>query len=73
MIKKAVAGGAFLFEHLALAQTGVHQESKAKRQVGFAREIVDGLRAVVFLKREILSVEITDDFAVFVADRSQDT
>ena len=71
LVRKCGAGALFVVERRHLAQAGIHQKSKRQRQVGFTREIADGLRPPIFLQDEIVLGERVDDIAVFVAYRRQ--
>src|SRR5208283_1674446 len=50
LVEEAVAGAALVVQDAALAEAGVDQEAEAQRQIGFVREVVDGLRAAVFVQ-----------------------
>src|SRR6516225_9984308 len=72
VVKEAVAGGALPIKNTTLTEAGVHQEAYAEGEVSFAYEVVDNLGAAIFAKREVVFAKMRDDFAMFVADSSQD-
>ena len=43
-----------------------------EREIGFAREVVDGLRTAIFGESEVVFGEIVDDLAVLAADCGED-
>ncbi len=51
-----------------LAQAGIHEQAKRERKICFLREITNRLRVAIFLKDEIVSGEIADELAMFVAN-----
>src|ERR1039457_4931907 len=68
-----LGGGAALdLDQVALAARNVDQEADGEGEIGFAREILDGLRLAVFEDGEILFGEVGDECALFVADGGQD-
>ena len=68
VIEERVAGALFLIEDAPLAEAGVNEQAEGERQIAFACEIFDGLRAGVFLEREVRLIQVGDDFPVLVAD-----
>jgi hypothetical protein len=68
VVEEGSAGGAFLIENAALAEAGVDEEAKGKREIGFFGEVGDGLGFGVLLEGEIVLGEIADQVAAFVAD-----
>jgi hypothetical protein len=54
-----------------LAAAGIDQEAQRERNVGLSRKVTDRLRPAVLLQREIILIEVVDDAAVAVANRSQ--
>jgi hypothetical protein len=74
LINKTAARVALRVEHVVLTATGIDEQAKRKREVCLLRKIFDGLRAPVFLQREIVFSEVADDLAMFVAngDRQRD-
>jgi hypothetical protein len=65
-------GGALLdIQQVSLAGADVDQQADGQRQIGFAREVFDGLRLAVFEDREIVLGQVADQAAVLVMHRSQ--
>ncbi len=71
MIEKGVARLAFRFQHLQLAAAGIDQEAEREGKVGLAREVTDRLGTAVLFQYEIVLIQIIDDAAVGIANRSQ--
>jgi len=68
VIEEGAAGGAFLIEEAALAETGVDEEAEGEREIGLFGEIGDGLGLVVLGEIEVVFGEGVDDAAVLVAN-----
>lgn len=71
LVKEAVAGAAFFAENPALAHAGVDQQTEREREIRFAAEVLDGLRAPIFLQGEVIFAQVIDDLAVLVAHRGK--
>jgi hypothetical protein len=71
-IEERAAGGAFLIENAALAETGVDEKAEGEREVGFFGEIGDGLGLGVLVEGEIVFGEVADEAAVFVANGGEE-
>ena len=69
LIEKTAARVALRVEHLVLTATGIDEQTKGEREICLLRKIFDGLRAAIFLQREIVFSEVADDLAMFVANR----
>jgi hypothetical protein len=72
VIEEGVTRALLLVEHSPLAHARVDQETESKGQIALACKIFDGLRARVFLKREVGLIQIGDDFSVFIANGGVD-
>src|SRR5580704_16902434 len=72
MVEKAVARCAFLAEDAPLAHARVHEESQGEGKIGFLREVLDRLRATVFIQCEVVFGEVARDFSFFVPHRGED-
>jgi hypothetical protein len=72
VIEERTAGGDFLAEDAALAETGVNQQTKGKREIGFLGEVGDGLRLAVLIQEEIVFGEIVDEIVVLIADGGEE-
>ena len=71
LVEKTQTRAALGIEHLDLAHAGIDQEPDGEREIGFAREVPDGLRAAVFEYLKIVFVQIAKDFILLVAYRGQ--
>ncbi len=70
--QKTFTGVALFAEHPSLAHAGIYQQSEGKREVGFAREILEALRTTILGQREIIFGQAVHDLSVLVPDRRQD-
>ncbi len=62
-----MAGGALLIQDPALAHTGIDQQAKGQRQVGFFGEVSDGLGVAVLFDGKIVFSQSADELAMLVA------
>ena len=67
LVEKTAARVALGIEDAGLTAAGVDQQAEREREIRLLRKILDGLRAAVFLKREIVFGEVADDLAMVVA------
>src|ERR1700723_624920 len=67
VIHESGTRAAFLIEHAALAQAGIHEEADCERQIILPRKIGNRLRTPVFVQSKIVLGQIRDDLAVLVA------
>ena len=72
VIEEGAAGGAFLVEDAALAETGVNEQAEGEREVGLFGEIGDGLGLAVLFEGEVVFGKIADEVTVFVADGGEE-
>ena len=66
LIEKALAGGALIVQHVALAGAGIQQPER-QRQIGLPCEVANHLRVALFVQHELLLVQVLDDLALLVA------
>jgi len=71
LLQKPVAGIALVGENTPCAAAGIHQQTDGQGKVGFAGEVLDGLRAAILIQQEIVLFQVTDDLALLVADRGE--
>ena len=60
LIEEAIAGSALVAKDASLASARVDQEAKRQGQVGFPREVANGLRPAVLVEHEIVLDQIAD-------------
>ena len=63
LVEKDFAGTPLLVQNISLTQASVDEQSESKRQVCVLGEILDHLRAPVFLEDEIVLGQIANDLA----------
>lgn len=68
LLQKCIGGIALGSEDMFLALARIDQNADFEREIGFAREVANGLRDAVIEKLEIGALQILDEQAPGVAD-----
>src|SRR5260370_41483969 len=68
LIEKTAAGVPLRIEDAGLTTAGIDEQTQREREIRFLRKIADRLRAAVFLKREIVFADVSNDLVMLVAN-----